>query len=102
MKNKFIRLVVLFVSFLLTYVYTSAYDTKKEAEIFIKEESLSEYSNWYKENPKITKETYFYSDDEKNPSYIEYKVSCNYDKNCWYVIVNLDNSDAKIPMSSFE
>lgn len=80
---------------------TLYYNAKEEAENYIKEEISSSYSNWYNKNPKITIETPFYSDNEKKPSYIEYKVSCNSNNDCWYIIVNLDWSDTKIPMASF-
>lgn len=31
---------------------------------------------------------------------MEYKVSCNNDKDCWFIMVNIDDSDVKVPMSS--
>lgn len=55
---------------------------------------------WKWKEPYISSEKEFFNDNDNKASYIEYKVSCREEKDCWYVIVNIDNSDAKIPMSS--
>lgn len=80
--------------------YVSADDeSKKVAENYIKEmENFWPFWKWKK--PKIVKETPFYTYDDKNISYIEYKVSCRDDKDCGYVLVNIDKSDVKVPISS--
>ncbi len=56
---------------------------------------------WKNKNPKIVWQTPFYDSDDDKPSYIEYKVSCDTKKDCWYVLVNIDGSDVDIPMSAF-
>lgn len=56
---------------------------------------------WKGKEPKITKEIKFYTYDDRNPSYTEYKVWCKDDQDCWYIIVNEDNTDVKTPMVSF-
>lgn len=72
---------------------------REKAEKYIAE--MAEVDPFWKwENPKIVWQTPFYDSDDNKPSYIEYKVSCNRDTNCWYVLVNLDGSDVDIPESS--
>ncbi|PZM85034.1 hypothetical protein DLH72_02425 [Candidatus Gracilibacteria bacterium] len=42
----------------------------------------------------------FSSHDDSKPSYIEYKVSCDKQIDCGYVMVNIDGTDVSIPESS--
>jgi len=64
------------------------------------ENSLSDES-WKDNNPYINWEwKYFYTDDEKKPSYIEFKVSCKEEINCWFILVNSDWNDVAVPIAS--
>lgn len=80
--------------------YVSAnYESRRVAENYIKEmENFWPFWKWKK--PTIVKETPFYTYDDKNVSYMEYKVSCNDDVDCGFIMVNTDKSDVSIPMSS--
>jgi len=70
----------------------------KKANQYIKESTWDEFWEWH--SPKISWEwTYFYTDKE-TPSYIEFKVSCNNNKSCWFIIVNIDGDDVSIPISA--
>lgn len=80
--------------------WVSAFDEyRKVAEEYIKQQSLEDFY-WVNKWPYISSEREFFNDNDKQASYIEYKVSCKENKDCWYVIVNIDNSDASIPISS--
>lgn len=74
-------------------------NTKEVANKYIQDASTFDYF-WKWKNPKIVSEKLFYSWDENKPSYIEYKVSCDDRKDCWYVMVNLDWTDVDIPEAS--
>jgi len=64
------------------------------------ENSLND-DNWKGKNPYISWEwKNFYTDDEKNPSYIEFKVSCDNQKDCWFILVNSDWNDVVVPIAS--
>ncbi|NDK07693.1 hypothetical protein EOM39_00430 [Candidatus Gracilibacteria bacterium] len=57
--------------------------------------------NWKNNNPKIEGEgKYFYNDNENNPGYIEFKVSCDNNTDCGFVLVNIDGDDVAVPISS--
>lgn len=73
---------------------------KELAEKYIKNSLDDEL--WKNNNPQITKETFFYTDNEKKASYIEFKVSCNNKKDCGFIIVNIDWDDVAIPIASPE
>lgn len=108
MKNMFRCLfTALFISFSLSTIVSA----DEELNIWLKdlnrtkaEDYLKEYSKldhyWIWQNPYISWEKKFYSDSDENPSYIEYKVSCKDTVDCWYIIVNIDESDSPTPMSS--
>lgn len=56
--------------------------------------------NWKWKNPRIEKEwKYFYTDSD-SPSYVEFKVSCDNNSDCWFIMVNFDWDDVSIPMAS--
>ncbi len=100
------KIFVLFSSILLILLSlwnVNAFDKESQtkAESFIQEESSDKDSTWYKNDPKITKETPFYSDDDKKASYLEYKISCKNTRDCGFIIVNLDKTDTEIPFASF-
>lgn len=64
------------------------------------ENSINDDS-WFENNPKISwKWKYYYTDDDKNPSYIEFKVSCKKEINCWFILVNVDWDDVSVPIAS--
>ncbi len=57
--------------------------------------------NWKWKNPQIKQKwKYYYTDDENNLSYIEFKVSCEKTANCWFVLVNIDWDDVSVPIAS--
>lgn len=59
-----------------------------------------EDENWKDTNPKIVWDwIYNYVDSEK-PSYIEFKVSCDENPDCWFIIVNIDGNDVWVPIAS--
>jgi len=64
------------------------------------ENSINDDS-WFENNPKIDwKWEYYFTDDDKTPSYIEFKVSCDKEKNCWFILVNIDWDDVSVPIAS--
>lgn len=64
------------------------------------ENSINDES-WFENDPKISwKWKYYYTDDDKNPSYIEFKVSCKKEINCWFILVNIDWDDVSVPIAS--
>lgn len=56
---------------------------------------------WEWKNPRITKETPFYDVDDINPNYIEYKISCDNEEDCGYLMYNIDWSDVDVPIAAF-
>ena len=56
---------------------------------------------WEWKNPRITKETPFYDVDDTNPNYIEYKISCDNEEDCGYLMYNIDWSDVDVPIAAF-
>jgi len=61
--------------------------------------SLSDEA-WKDNNPVISKETKFYTDDEKQISYIEYKISCDSTPDCGFIMMNVDGNDVAVPIAS--
>ena len=105
MKKKIIAISIFLSLFINPFSFTFA----KEKVIYKKAENLAkqyienslEDENWEEKNPYINWEwKYFYTDDEKNPSYIEFKISCNDNLNCWFILVNSDWNDVAIPIAS--
>jgi len=94
-------IVSIFVIFIITLPFANAKNYSKS----MAEAKISELEKvvlfWKGKEPKITKEIKFYTYDDRNPSYTEYKVWCKDDQDCWYIIVNEDNTDVKTPMVSF-
>lgn len=57
--------------------------------------------NWKETNPKILeKGKSYYTDSDMTISYIEFKVSCDNNPNCWFIMVNFDWDDVTIPVAS--
>lgn len=57
--------------------------------------------SWKWNNTQIKEKwKYYYTDDENNPSYIEFKVSYDKTTNCWFVLVNIDWDDVSVPIAS--
>ena len=78
---------------------TLTYEKAKElAEQYITNSLEDEM--WKNNNPHITAHKYFYTDSETKASYIEFKVSCDNTKDCWFVLVNIDWDDVAIPIAS--
>lgn len=73
-------------------------NAKNLARDYITNSSFDE--NWKDQNPTIFWEwKYFYTDAE-TPSYVEFKVSCDKNPDCWFVMVNFDWDDVVIPIAS--
>ena len=73
-------------------------NAKSLANDYILNSSFDE--NWKWTNPHIDWEwKYFYTDSE-NPSYVEFKVSCDKTKDCWFIMVNFDWDDVSVPIAS--
>ncbi|NDK07811.1 hypothetical protein EOM39_01025 [Candidatus Gracilibacteria bacterium] len=57
--------------------------------------------NWKDHNPQIVgKGKEFHTDDDNKVSYIEFKVSCDNNPDCGFVMVNFDGDDVTIPIAS--
>lgn len=97
-KLKFLLVVIIIWLFWLNWV--SAFDEhRKVVEEYI--ESVSTFDHFWKwKNPHISSEKSFFSHDDSKPSYIEYKVSCDKQIDCWYVMVNIDWTNSPITESS--
>jgi len=55
---------------------------------------------WKDNEPYIRDEwTFYYTDSEINPSYIEFQIWCRDNKYCWFIILNIDEGDVWIPLS---
>jgi len=72
-------------------------EAEKIAQEFITANLWNEF--WKDEVPTLWEWTPMYM--EKNvPSYIEYAVICNTDKECGFILINLDWDDVKVPTLS--
>lgn len=73
-------------------------NAKKIANEYIRNSSFDE--NWQDQNPTLSWEgKYFYTESE-TPSYIEFKVSCDKNPDCGFIMVNFDGDDVAIPIAS--
>lgn len=59
-----------------------------------------EDENWKWQNPTVTDSKYFYTDNENKPAYVEFQVTCDKEKFCWFVLVNIDWDDVAVPIAS--
>lgn len=76
-----------------------SYNSAKNIAIdYIQNSSFDENWNW--KNPTISWDGKYFYTDTNNPSYIEFKVSCDNEPNCWFIMVNFDGNDVSIPVSS--
>ncbi len=73
-------------------------NAKTLANEYIRNSSVDE--NWKDKNPHLNWEwKYFYTDSD-SPSYVEFKVSCDNNPSCWFIMVNFDWDDVSIPIAS--
>lgn len=99
MNKKFLKFASLSALAFLPFSVSANNEAKLEAEKYIKLTfTFDLFWKWKKTH--ISWEKYFYSADERKPSYIEYKVSCDKQVDCWYVMVNIDWTDSSIPEAS--
>jgi hypothetical protein len=63
------------------------------------ENSLTDEA-WKGNNPVISAQSKFYTDDAKEVSYIEYKVSCDSTPDYGFIMMNVDGNDVSIPIAS--
>lgn len=105
MKKKIISWIVLCILLLNPFSFTFA----KSKVIYEKSEWLAKQfinnslndENWKWKNPYINWDwKYFYTDDDKYASYIEFKISCDNNIDCWFILVNSDSNDVSVPISS--
>jgi len=55
---------------------------------------------WQDSTPYIRDNgTFYYTDSDNNPSYIEFQIWCRNNEYCWFVILNIDQWDVWIPLS---
>ncbi len=102
MRKFWVFLILLWISFswfsyaMNEFNYNSALQLAND---YIKNSSFDE--NWKDHNPQIQEKwKEFYTDDESNISYIEFKVSCDITPDCWFIMVNFDWDDVSIPVAS--
>ncbi|MCH8519057.1 C10 family peptidase [Candidatus Gracilibacteria bacterium] len=55
---------------------------------------------WKDNNPIISGQKRFYTDDSRKVSYIEYKVSCDSTPDCGFIMMNVDGNDVSVPIAS--
>ncbi|MDD3145188.1 MAG: hypothetical protein PHV23_03685 [Candidatus Gracilibacteria bacterium] len=105
MKKKIISGIVLCILLLNPFSFTFA----KSKVIYEKSEGLAKQfinnslndENWKGKNPYINGDgKYFYTDDDKYASYIEFKISCDNNIDCGFILVNSDSNDVSVPISS--
>lgn len=84
MGNKVFKISFLLIFLSVTFSQVFADDIWRDiAEKYLKSyEKVDHY--WKGNQPYISKETRFYSDNTDNNIYVEYKVSCKDEKDCWY------------------
>ena len=63
-------------------------------------ENSLEDEAWKGNNPVISAQNKFYTDDAKKVSYIEYKVSCDSTPDCGFIMMNVDGNDVTVPIAS--
>lgn len=86
------------------WIFVSSHTFARENPRQIAEDFIAKHEQvnlgWKNLHPIIVGEQVFYTYNNSEPSYVEYKVSCDETKDCGFVLVNLDQSDTKIPISS--
>lgn len=98
-------LLVIFITLLsfssITYAISKFnYDSALQlANDYIVNSSFDE--NWKDNNPHIVGQwRNFHTDDDSKTSYIEFKVSCDNNPDCGFIMVNYDWDDVTIPVAS--
>jgi len=82
-----------------TFQSFASVEPRVEAENYIEE--MRWFWPFWNNNPRIVSEKPFYSNNDETPSYIEYKVSCDDEVDCGYIMVNIDWTDVSVPVSSY-
>ncbi len=82
-----------------TFQSFASVEPRVEAENYIEE--MRWFWPFWNNNPRIVLEKPFYSNNDETPSYIEYKVSCDDEVDCGYIMVNIDWTDVSVPVSSY-
>lgn len=101
MKKKILLILTWIVSFYwLSFAWNEfSYENAKSlAKEYIANSSFDE--NWKDQNPHISWEWKFFYTDTISPSYIEFKVSCDNNDDCWFIMVNFDWDDVSVPIAS--
>ncbi len=102
MKKLLLFVVILFISFSWVSYAVSKFNYESALQIaneYITNSSFDE--NWKDHNPTIIEKwKEFHTDDDSKISYIEFKVSCDNNPDCWFVMVNFDWDDVTVPIAS--
>ncbi len=102
MKKLLLFVAILFISFSWVSYAVSKFNYESALQIaneYITNSSFDE--NWKDHNPTIIEKwKEFHTDDDSKISYIEFKVSCDNNPDCWFVMVNFDWDDVTIPIAS--
>lgn len=102
--KKIISMIILFLIFVNPFTISFADSkikiekAKSIANEYIKNSFQDE--NWKDKNPRIIWNWVYNYVDSENPSYIEFKIECNENPNCWFIIVNIDGNDVWVPIAS--
>lgn len=73
-------------------------NAKKIANEYIANSRFDE--NWKDKHPTLVWEGKYFYTDSKNPSYIEFKVTCDTNPDCGFIMVNFDGDDVAIPIAA--
>lgn len=102
MKKLLLFVAILFISFSWVSYAVSKFNYESALQIaneYIANSSFDE--NWKDHNPIIVEKwKEFHTDDDNKTSYVEFKVSCDNNPNCWFVMVNFDWDDVTVPIAS--
>ncbi|MFA5917297.1 MAG: hypothetical protein WC850_03645 [Candidatus Gracilibacteria bacterium] len=102
MKKLLLFVAILFISFSGVSYAVSKFNYESALQIaneYIANSSFDE--NWKDYNPTIVeKGKEFHTDDDSKISYIEFKVSCDNNQDCGFVMVNFDGDDVTVPIAS--
>jgi len=61
---------------------------KQMAENFLKENK--DKDNWKDQNPRLGKSMILHN---RSPLWIEYRVHCDHEENCWFIVITVDDMD---------
>lgn len=102
MKKIFLFVFILFISF--SWISYAVNKFNYESALQIANEYIANSSfdeNWKDHNPRIIEKWKdYFTDSDSSISYLEFKVSCDNNPDCWFIMVNFDWDDVIIPIAS--